>query len=124
MEDEVQCVDFVELPIVQSQATSTTTSSTSILDKLKAPTKSDLARKRKVEPPIPKTTAANKKHKAGCFSINFSKISLLCLQQLFIMPAYAPMPLPLYYAQNYASIIRQGLTWTIDRYSSFEGSMR
>ncbi len=31
MEDEVQCVDFVELPIVQSQATSTTTSSTSIL---------------------------------------------------------------------------------------------
>ncbi len=74
MEDEVQCVDFVELPIVQSQATSTTTSSTSILDKLKVPSKSDLARKRRVE--LPKTTAANKKHKAG----------LLCLQQLFIMP--------------------------------------
>ncbi len=60
MEDEdieVPC-DFVE---VQSrQATSTTTS---ILDKLKAPTKSDLARKRKVE--LPKPTAASKKHKAG-----------------------------------------------------------
>ncbi len=102
MEDEVQCVDFVELPIVQSQATSTTTSSTSILDKLKAPTKSDLAQKRRVE--LPKITAANKKHKAG----------LLCLQQLFIMPAYAPMPLPLYYAQNYASIIRQGLGSMVD----------
>ncbi len=34
----------------------------------------------------------------------------LCSQQLCIMPAYAPMLLHYYYAQNYAGIICQGLT--------------
>ncbi len=67
--------------------------STSILDKLKAPTKSDLARKRKVEPP--KTTAANKKHKAGCFSINFPNQSIMLAAALHYagICSYATTPL-------------------------------
>ena len=40
----------------------------------------------------------------------FSKLVQLCCSQHFIMLAYAPMLPHYYYAQNYASIIHQGLT--------------
>ena len=130
------------------EATTSDSSTVSLLERLKCPTRSELSRKCQVEKPkLPTTGSSNKKHKPGaanvtdpksispttrvkefpgeCLSVRGGKLFCtacreeLALKKSTIKIYYAHIvvllasimlyALSLYYAQNYAGIIRQGL---------------